>query len=287
MRLSLEHALDGLGRVVEAAAGVVVVALGAREDGRAHRLRADQGARRQVLLDEPADAVDLAAGGHRDDEGVDVAVELLEELGTGGEHVRARVVGVGVLVGRVRPVAELLHQARDGVAPLLLELDHVLLVGGDGGVADQLHVGAEDAEQVELTLRHLHVHHRLEVVPLHCRHHRDGNGRVARGTLDDDGVLGDVAALLGLLDHVQGGARLDRPAGVGALQLDKDLWHSLPLLEGLHLTHQGRNTEHRRGAHQVDEGAKRLRVASTDLGRMEALAEGPRHRAMPLYRPRG
>jgi hypothetical protein len=59
----------------------------------------------------------------------------------------------------------------------------------------------------------------MEPESLDGGHEGQADARVARRRLDDDGARSQHAAGLGVLDHGQGDAVLDRAARVGALQL--------------------------------------------------------------------
>ena len=149
---------------------------------------------------------DGPAGAGGADQHVEIGAEVVEDL-VGGAPVRLRIRGVVVLAHE--EVALLLLQP-----PRLLDRANRTLVGG--GEDDLGTVGDEDALAL---LAHVLGHDEHRPVSLHRRDHRESDTGVARGRLDDGHVRGENAATLRVLDHVERGAVLDRPAGVEALEL--------------------------------------------------------------------
>ena len=66
-------------------------------------------------------------------------------------------------------------------------------------------------------------HDEDEAVALHGAHHGQADAGVPGGGLDDDRVRLQHPASLGVLDHGQGDAVLDRSTRVATLELDPDL----------------------------------------------------------------
>ena len=81
------------------------------------------------------------------------------------------------------------------------------------------HVRSEPLQDEPPLGAHALGHAELHLVPFGGADHGDGDAGVARGGLQDDLVPGQLSALLGLGDHVEGGAVLDRTPGVAALEL--------------------------------------------------------------------
>ena len=71
--------------------------------------------------------------------------------------------------------------------------------------------------------RHAVRHHQHQLVALDRRDHREADAGVARRGLDDRAARLELAGRLGVLDHRQRDAVLDRAAGVRALGLDPDV----------------------------------------------------------------
>jgi hypothetical protein len=75
---------------------------------------------------------------------------------------------------------------------------------------------------------HVLGHDQHHAQPPHGRGHGQGDAGVAAGGLDQGVAALDLAPLLGLHDHVQGRAVLDRARGVVALELGEDAVAGLP-----------------------------------------------------------
>jgi hypothetical protein len=86
----------------------------------------------------------------------------------------------------------------------------------------QLEPGAIGQHQAPALDAHAVGHDQDQRVALDRRHHRQADAGVARGRLDDGATGFQQAARLGVLDHGQRDAVLDRTARVGALGLDPD-----------------------------------------------------------------
>ncbi|EFY98819.2 hypothetical protein MAA_05958 [Metarhizium robertsii ARSEF 23] len=138
-----------------------------------------------------------------------------------GPDLRPRRLNVCAPVGRVvklvRPdsVVEGL-----GVPPRLVVVV-VRVVKGHG--RHGVHLGAEEAQQVDLALRLRVGHVDDEAVPAGAADVREPDARVAGGALDHGAPRAQEPALLGVLDHVQGCAVLDRAPRVHELGLAQDL----------------------------------------------------------------
>ncbi len=83
--------------------------------------------------------------------------------------------------------------------------------------------GAVGQHQAAALDRHAVGHDQDDLVALDGRHHGQADAGVARGRLDDGAAGLERAGALGVFDHGQGDAVLDRAAGVAALGLDPDL----------------------------------------------------------------
>jgi hypothetical protein len=138
-------------------------------------------------------------------------VGLFEDFRPRRQFVRQRVVRVAELV--------------DEVGALLLgdALAHVLVVlrvalADVGACQDNLR--AHCAQVEDLLLAHLVGQDENELVALLRRHQRQADARVARRRLDQRVAGRDVAALLGLFDHRDADAVLDRAAGIREFELE-------------------------------------------------------------------
>ena len=177
-----------------------------------HRLGGDDlHAVAELLLEAAAVAHQRAAGAEPGDEGVDLPVELVEDLERRPVVVRARVGLVAVLVGHVvRGVGGgHLERHRDRAVRALV-----------AGRVDDL--GAVHLEQLGALGRDVVRHHDLERVALARADHRERDAGVARGRLEDRLARADQALLLGVLDHRAGDAVLDRAGRVLRLELGPD-----------------------------------------------------------------
>ena len=187
------------------------VGLALRGVDRALGVDADDLHVRRVLLEVAADAADRAAGADRDDEGVELAARLLEDLRSRRQVVRLRVRHVRVLVG-LEAAGDLLGEPRR---------DRVVRLGRV--VVDRRRrdhdLGAVAAEHRDLLLAHLVGHHEDAAVALLRRRDREPDARVARGRLDDRAAGLELPVALGRLDHREPDAVLVRAARVHVLEL--------------------------------------------------------------------
>ncbi len=144
----------------------------------------------------------------------DPAVGLLPDLRPGLLVVRLRVGQVVVLVRlpRVRHVALEARRHRV-VRPRILGLDV--------GRADD-HFGAERLQRVDLLLRLLVGRREDALVALDDGGHGEAHAGVAGGAFDDRAARLQLAGALGVLDHLDRHAVLDRVAGVEGLHLGVD-----------------------------------------------------------------
>ena len=179
--------------------------------------------RRLLLLQVLRHAANRAAGADADHQVVDRAAGLVPDLGPGLLVVRLRVRRVVVLVGlpRIRRVALEARRHRV-VRPRILRVDV--------GRADN-HFGAERAQRIHLLFRLLVGGGEDALVALDHRGNRQAHAGVARGAFDDGAAGLELAGLLGVLDHLQGHAVLDRVAGVDGLDLGVDVGGDNPLRE--------------------------------------------------------
>ncbi len=173
------------------------------------------------LLQVPRDAGEGAGRAGGAGEGVDAALCLRPDLRARGLDVRAAVRRVVELV-RPHGVAaprRLLAQALR-VAPRLVVVV-VRVVEGHG--RHGIHLGPEQAEQVDLALRLRVGHVDDQPVPARPADVREPDPRVAGRALDDGPAGPEEPALLGVLHHVERGAVLHRPARVHEFRLAQDL----------------------------------------------------------------
>ncbi len=147
------------------------------------------------------------------DEGVDIAVHLLEDFRAGRLEVGFGVGVVGELVDEIA-ARNLLGQTLGHVGVVFgMAMRHVR--------AGQAHVGAHGAQVLDLLLRHLVGNDQQDVVALLLADQGQGQAGVARRGLNDGAARFQPARLLSRLDHRQGDAVLDGAAGVLALQLQE------------------------------------------------------------------
>mmetsp|Transcript_16718 Transcript_16718/g.67434 ORF Transcript_16718/g.67434 Transcript_16718/m.67434 type:complete len:449 (-) Transcript_16718:14-1360(-) len=179
-------------------------------DARLGRFEGDDLDRRLLRLEVRADARDAAARADAVDEDVDGAARLLPDLGPRRDAVDRGVVGVGELV---RP-------------PVLGGMlgDEALEVRDRPGRAEgrihQVHLGAElAADRVPLEHRAHLGHDDDALVPERGGDHGVPDARVPTRKVDDCHAGPEVAALLGLANHVQRDAVLETAAGVLQLEL--------------------------------------------------------------------
>ena len=82
--------------------------------------------------------------------------------------------------------------------------------------------GAQHGQQGAAFERHRFGHGEDELVAFGRRHEREGDAGVAAGWLDDDGVLLEDAALLGVLNHGHADAVLDAAEGIEKFAFECD-----------------------------------------------------------------
>ena len=182
---------------------------------RADRVGADHLDVRVLLAQVARHPGDRAARPHAHHEMRHAAAGLAPHLRPGGEVVRLRVGGVGVLVG--------LEGARD-LAGQPVRRAVVALRGVRVDVGRRHHdLGAVGAQQVDLLPRHLVRHHRDHAVALDPRRDRQARAGVARRRLDDRPAGLQAAVALRGLHEAHRHAVLDRAAGVEVLDLGDDL----------------------------------------------------------------
>ena len=138
-------------------------------------------------------------------------VGLLPDLRTGLLVVRRRVREVVVLVGLPRVRHFLLEARRDRIV-------RARILRIDVGRADD-HLGAERLQRVDLFLRLLVGRREDALVALHHRGDRQPHPGVAGRAFDDRAAGLEQPRPLGILDHPDGHAVLDRVAGIERLEL--------------------------------------------------------------------
>ena len=168
-----------------------------------------------LLLQEPADAADRAAGADADHQVRHAAVGLVPDLGAGLLVVRLGVRRVGVLV-RLPGAGDLARQpgGHRVVGARILRI-HV------GRAHD--HLGAKRLQRVELLLALLVGGGEDAAVTLDHRGDGQAHAGVARRALDNRSALLEQAGALGVLNHLDRHAVLGRVAGVERLQLGENL----------------------------------------------------------------
>ena len=129
--------------------------------------------------------------------------------------VRSCTVDIGGIV-------ELLRHPRIGGRgeDLLGPRDRALHAVGARGEVEARAIGEHQAAALD---RHRIGHHQDQLVALDRGDHRQADAGVAAGRLDDRAAGFQLARFLGVLDHRQRDAVLDRPAGIGAFGLDPHL----------------------------------------------------------------
>src|SRR5262249_18377643 len=171
-----------------------------------------------AFLERDTDTGQRAAGAHRADKAVDLAVGLRPDLGAGGLVVTAAVGEIVELGGPDRAV-------RLGGRDLLRQSSGIAGIVHRSGVRDRRHEPQIDAARKR---------HVLFFLALRLRHHNDGaiaagvadqrqaDAGVAGGPLDYDPTGPKRAALLGVFDDVERSTVLDRAAGIQKLGLAED-----------------------------------------------------------------
>ncbi len=153
-----------------------------------------------------------------DHDGVDLAVQLLQDLRPRGSDMRRRVVRVAELVDEVGAR----RFARDALGHVLVVLRMPL---GDVRTG-QHNLGTHRLEVEDFLAAHLVGHHQDQVIALLLRHQGQAQAGVAGGALDQSVAWADFSGALGAFDHRQANAVLDGAAGVGAFQLEEQLTRS-------------------------------------------------------------
>mmetsp|Transcript_18247 Transcript_18247/g.43860 ORF Transcript_18247/g.43860 Transcript_18247/m.43860 type:complete len:263 (-) Transcript_18247:592-1380(-) len=186
--------------------------LAAADDRRGGRLHGIDLELRPGGLEHLGAAGDVAAGADAGDQGVEAFGEVAQDLLGRGLHVDGRVGAVLELLRHPRARVQLqqLAGAGDGAFHALLARRQV-----EAGTIGQHQPAALDAHAVG--------HHQDQLVALDGRHHGQAHAGIARGRLDDGAARLEQAAGLGVLDHGQRDAILDRAAGVAALRFDPHL----------------------------------------------------------------
>ena len=87
--------------------------------------------------------------------------------------------------------------------------------------------GAEGLEDLAALLTHALGHDQKHFVAQGCADHGQADARVARRGLEDGVAFFDAPRLLGIPDHCQGDAVLDRAARIVAFQLGKDRYRRI------------------------------------------------------------
>jgi hypothetical protein len=116
--------------------------------------------------------------------------------------------------------------------------------------ARENHLGAHRLEVENLLAAHLVGNDEDQLVALGGRDQRQPKAGVARGRFDDDAARAKASLAFSRLDHRQRRTILDRAAGIGALELEKQLARA-----GVEL----RDLDHRRIADQRQRAFGRLR----------------------------
>ncbi len=192
---------------------------------------------RDVALVEVAQALDHLADGRLDGEDLDVGVAFLQVRAD--THQRAAGAQAGDEVGDLGAVPPDLRTGGLVVRPgvglvgvLVEERPLGVLVGHGDGPPDRPvgalvarredDLGAEHLEELAALDRHVLGQHDLDRVALDAGDHGHGDAGVARRRLDDRLARRQRAVGLGLLDHAEGDAVLDRARRVLPLHLAED-----------------------------------------------------------------
>jgi hypothetical protein len=187
------------------------VAVALRGVDGAFGIRADDQDVRRVLLEVAADAGDRAARADRDDDRVELAAGLFEDLRPRDLVMRLRVGHVRVLVG-LESAGDLLGQPR---RHRVVRLGRV---GLDGRRRDH-DLRAVRAQHRDLLLAHLVRHHEDAAIALRGRRDREPDAGVSGRRLHDRPAGLELAVPLCRLEHGEADAVLHRPAGVEVLEL--------------------------------------------------------------------
>eukprot|EP00760_Papus_ankaliazontas_P014959 PhM_4_TR161/c0_g1_i1/m.13822 len=187
---------------------------GVGED-RADGVDSDDLCLRRVLLEVARDAGERAAGASANDEHIDLAAALLQDLRGRATVVRIWVVDVFVLVKDVVMHGVLLAK---GFGDADVGLGAV-----PGCLRGSAHnVGAEGFQNRDLLAAHLLRQRDDHAALCHGRSHRHAHAGVAGGGFDEGITLLYKAALDALLHHAHTDAVLDAAAGIEELALGDD-----------------------------------------------------------------
>ena len=167
-----------------------------------------------LLLEVARHAAERAARARRADERVDAAVGLVPDLRAGGGVVRVAIRGVVELVAA--------DGALDFRGNARRELLVVVVVGVRDGL-DDLHLGAERAQQRRLLGRLVVRHHDHAAIAAGIAEVREADAGVAGRALDQRAAGLEQPPALEVLEDAAGGAVLHRAAGVQELGLAEDL----------------------------------------------------------------
>ena len=185
----------------------------AGEDRRQGRLDREHLEARPFGLQHLGAGGDVAAGADAGDEDVDRRIaEVGEDFLRGGAAVDFEIGGIFELLRHpaVRRLVDQLLGAGDRAL-------HALFLGR------QVEARAIGQHQPPPLEAHALRHDQDQFVALDRGDHGEADAGIARGRLDDRAAGLQLAALLGVLDHRQRDAVLDRGAGIGALGLDPHL----------------------------------------------------------------
>ena len=176
---------------------------------------------------------------HADDEGVEAAADRVEDLQRGRLPVRLGVRRVLELLGH-----EILRMLAEELAGGVHRARHPL------DRRREVELGAEARQEALPLDAHVVRHRQDQPVALDRRRHRQADAGVAAGGLDDRRARLQEAASLGVIEHGDGDAVLDAPAGVQRLELchdDRPVWLG-----------QAVQPNHRRPPDQLEDGTRNL-----------------------------
>jgi hypothetical protein len=184
-------------------------------DDRAHRIDSDDLDAGDVALEAIRDAGQRAAGARGEDDVIELAAGLLDDLRAGALEVRRRIGGVVVLIEDVRVREDLLELLRDA------DVAVGRIVGGFGGGADDLR--AERFEHHLLLATHLLRHRDDHPVAADRGDERHADARVPARGLDQRVARPDAARALGVEHHLLPDPVLHGAAGVQEFALAEEL----------------------------------------------------------------
>ena len=188
----------------------------ARQDGCVFRLDRPDLELGVLRLEHLADAADRATRAEARAETVDRAADLFEDLGGGVVAVHSGVCRVVELAGNEDSRVVFSHFVRNSLAFRDAVADIARIVYQNDFRAVVLH-------QLAALLGNRVRHDDLDRVALDRAAQRKADALVAAGRLDDDRVRMEQAAALGVLEHVERGARLDRAADIQTFKFDKHI----------------------------------------------------------------